>query len=158
MENQARPQNEYYPFEQFAVDVEKIAKTVEASGRKFTKIWGPARGGLPLAVCLSHRLNLQLELTPPINILAGISARLDSDKVGAFIQQVTKDMLVVDDIADTGKVLGKYKAAGFFIATLYYKRCCSFVPDIWLHEKKEAYIDFWWETMGKKIQCEQPLV
>jgi len=140
--------NQYYAFEQFVADVNKIAKTVEASGRKFKKIWGPPRGGLPLAVCLSHRLNLEFLQKDPVSeacTTSGFGVELLDIKSHEKLRRST---LIVDDIADTGKTLKEFKDDGFYIATLFKHPQSSFTPDIWLHEKGSDWIVFWWESLG----------
>ncbi len=116
---------EYYTWQEFAEDVEKIIQLIKESGREFKNIYGPLRGGLVLGVCLSHRL--------------GIPLILDES-------EITARTLIVDDIADTGKTLFIYAYRGNFIITLFYKRHGLYVPDIWLCEKKEKYIHFPWEV------------
>lgn len=109
--------------DQFVRRVADIAKH-----RSFTGVYGPARGGLPLAVWVSHRAGLPLLAAP------------------------AKGCLIVDDIADTGETLAKYAglsghagAERHFIATVFYKRTCSFEPDLWLFEKGAEWIVFPWE-------------
>lgn len=114
-----------YTWSQFDKDMVKMARLIRTSNRAFKNIWGPARGGLPITVCLSHALNLPLAEKP------------------------TKATLIVDDIADTGKTLGSFAARGFFIAAIFYHRQSVFVPNIWLREKKDAWVVFPWEKFGK---------
>src|SRR3989344_4282931 len=93
-----------YTWEEFASDVEKIARTIESWGKKFRYVYGIPRGGLVLAVCLSHRLKIEhLTLHPT------------SEQVDVGF----KSILIVDDIADTGKTLENFRHAGFFIVTLF---------------------------------------
>ncbi len=112
----------YYDWADFETDVGKL--TSELKRKKFDGIWGPARGGLPLAVCLSHSLNLPF-LEKPRN----------------------KKTLIVDDIADSGKTLEPFFKKGHTIATIFYHRESRFEPHIWLREKKGQWIVFPWEKM-----------
>lgn len=145
--------NQYYTFEQFATDVEKIARAAEASGRKFKSVWGPARGALPLAVCLSHRMNLELVLRPPLE-----PTPLDASLSAAgYFNKLAEEVLIVDDVADTGKTLAEYKHRGFFIATLFKHPKSSFEPNVWLHEKGSDWIVFWWESLGPLTVRSMPL-
>ena len=91
-----------------------------AKGKNFTGVYGPARGGLPLAVMLSHGLGIPLLMAP------------------------AKGCFIVDDIADTGKTLERF-AGKYPIVTMYYHKQCSFVPEFWQHEKKDEWIVFPWE-------------
>ena len=105
------------------MDLVKIVDRIIKTGKKFDGVWGPARGGLPLAVCLSHRLNLPFLLKPK-----------------------SKNTLIVDDIADTGKTLKKFAGKGYFIATWFYHRQSKVVPQVWIREKKDDWIVFPWES------------
>lgn len=89
--------------------------------RRFAGVYGFPRGGLPLAVWISHRAGLPLLLAP------------------------AKDALLVDDIADTGVTLFKYKDS-HFIATMFYHRQSSVVPSFWMFEKQDEWIVFPWEV------------
>lgn len=91
-----------------------------AKGKKFSGVYGPARGGLPLAVMLSHSLGIPLLMAP------------------------AKGCFIVDDIADTGKTLERYSGK-FFIVTMYYHEQCSFIPDFWGYKKTDDWIVFPWE-------------
>lgn len=102
--------------EDFAECVAAICRT-----RKFSGVYGVPRGGLVLAVMVSHVAGLPMLMAP------------------------CADCLIVDDIADTGETLAKY-AGREYIATLYYRRGCSYVPNFWLKEKVDGeWIVFPWE-------------
>ncbi len=116
------PTKERYTWNQFDKDIKTLAKLIGKRKNKFNSVWGPTRGGLPLAVCLSHALGLKFAAKP-----------------------TGKKTLIVDDIADTGKTLQKFFDKGYFIATLYYHRQSSFQPQVWLREKKDKWIIFPWE-------------
>lgn len=89
--------------------------------RDFSGVYGFPRGGLPLAVWISHRAGLPLLLAP------------------------SENALLVDDIADTGATLFKYRKS-HFIATMFYHRQSSVVPDFWMFEKKnDEWVVFPWE-------------
>ena len=91
--------------------------------KKVTGVYGPARGGLPLAVMLSHACDIPL-LSAPF-----------------------KNCVIVDDIADTGQTLGKYAGKKFFIATMYYHPDCVFQPDFYQKVKQSSWIVFPWEKV-----------
>jgi len=112
----------YYSWKQYDADVKKIAKLLRAKKKQFDSVWGPIRGGLPLAVCLSHILGLRYVTKPK-----------------------GKKTLIVDDISDTGKTLQKFSQKKYFIVTLFYRRQSKVVPNIWLREKKKQWIVFPWE-------------
>ena len=110
---------QFYTWAEFDQDIKEIARKIQESGKKFDGIWGPPRGGLVPAVVLSHALNLPILLWP------------------------TADTLVVDDIVDTGATLNSFRRN--FIATLFYHKQSTLVPNIWIREKVVRWIDFPWE-------------
>ena len=99
---------------------------------KFSGIYGIPRGGLCLAVALSHKLKIKL------------------------ISEPTKNSLIVDDIYETGITLNTLKdieGATFFVLFSKIK------PTWWntVHiSKKEEWIVFPWEnTLNSKSDREQ---
>ena len=116
----------FYTWKNFEEDVKKLASELKrrrpASG--WDGIWAPPRGGLPIAVCLSHSLNLPFLEKP------------ESEK-----------NLIVDDIADTHTMLEPFSKKGHTIATICYLRGSRFEPHIWLREKKDEWIVFPWEKI-----------
>lgn len=84
-------------------------------------VYGIPRGGLCLAVMLSHKINKPL------------------------LQAPHKDCIVIDDIADTGETLIHYKSKNYYIATMYYHKQSKVVPDFWYKEKTDKWITFPWE-------------
>lgn len=117
----------YYTWIQFDKDVRKLARLLKDHRPKFNGVWGPARGGLPLAVCLSHALDIPLLAKP----FGG-------------------ETLVVDDIVDTGDTLYGFFKSEYLIVSIFYHRHSSFEPWIWLREKKDKYIIFPWEYLLNK--------
>lgn len=115
----------FYSWQEFAADIVKISAW--ANGRDFDSVYGIPRGGLIAAVSLSHRLNLPLKLN---------------------IKEINEKTLVVDDISDSGKTLEKFEKQLSFkpvVATLFYHKDTSAVPDFYAREKT-YWVIFPWET------------
>lgn len=112
---------EVMSYREFVVACKEIAKRVDKS--RIKNIFGIPRGGLVLAVYLSHMLDLPLVMKP------------------------SKDSLIADDIADTGQTLKPYK--NHYIVTLYYHKQSIVIPDIWIREKKSRWIKYPWEVDEK---------
>jgi len=90
-------------------------------------ILGIPRGGLVLATMLSYRLDLPLHIAgEPIS---------DSK------------ILVVDDIADTGKTLKTVlkNLSHSIVLTMHYHQQSTIEPYAWLYEKKDEWIVYPWE-------------
>jgi len=125
---QSEPDKEYYTWEQYQKDIMLLAEKIrELSERRFQNIYGIPRGGLIVAVSLSHAL--------------GIPIVLDR-------QDITPITLVVDDIADTGKTIDhicQQLTHRPFIATLYHHPQSTIMPDLYIRTKGH-WIVFPWET------------
>lgn len=93
-----------------------LANKIQASGKQFKSIYGIPRGGLIVAVKLSHIL--------------GIPFKEDAD-------------LVVDDICDSGKTLEGIKK---HTATLHFRVGASVKPNFYVEEKKDEWIKYPWEV------------
>jgi len=83
----------YFTWDEFDKSVEHIAKKCKSFN--FSGIYGVPRGGLCLAVALSHKLKINL------------------------ISQPKKNSLIVDDIYDTGFTLNNFKDINKFIQEVF---------------------------------------
>ena len=120
----------YFTWSEFDKSVEQIAK--KCRFKEFSGIYGVPRGGLCLAVALSHKLNIEL------------------------ISEPVKNSLIVDDVYETGITLKTFRnieEAMFFVLFSKTK------PTWWntVHEaKKSQWIVFPWEnTLNLKIDREE---
>lgn len=107
--------------------VDKLVK--EVNKWSFTGVYGLPRGGLPIAVMLSHRLHIPL------------------------LMNACDGCLIVDDICDSGESLLHYRdnASGsqhtaYYVATMFYRANQFVLPDFWLYRKEEDWIVFPWEN------------
>lgn len=110
-----------------AEDCQKSDKT---PAQAFKGVYGIPRGGLVMAVMLSHTLKL-----PYVESLNGMYG---------------EKFLIVDDISDTGVTLERMMNTDVFkyakIATLNYHKQSVVVPDFWVEEKKDQWIVYPWES------------
>ena len=109
----------------------KIAceKQDKLAGEVYKGIYGIPRGGLIIAVIMSHKLNI-----PYITDLKSMYG---------------KKYLIVDDIADTGVTLNKLKAEVFDhadIATLHYNTESLVEPKYYVDLKNDSWIVYPWEN------------
>ena len=96
-------------------------------------VYGIPRGGLILAVLISHKLNL-----PYVDRLQTLYG---------------KRFLVVDDIADSGETLNQMKAEVFehaLFATIHYNPNSIIEPQFWVKEKITDWIVYPWEQVDAK--------
>ena len=108
-----------FTWEEFDKSVELISDT--SKEWNLSGIYGIPRGGLCLAVALSHKLNLELLKEPKNNIL------------------------IVDDIYDSGKTLHRYKD---YLGSKYFVLISKEDPLWWNSVKiisKDKWVVFPWE-------------
>ena len=117
----------------FEFAISEFVRDYRENDRKCVGVYGPPRGGLPIAVTLSHRLGIPL-ITKETDIYT---------KYGN-----EKSILIVDDIADTGKTLDSIKplmGPNDLVYTIYYHQQSTFKPNYTVFEKKEEWVVFPWE-------------
>ena len=121
---------EKYTWKQFDRDSKKIAKAFSYHQGIIRNIYGIPRGGLVLAVKLSHLLD--------VPILINVS-------------RIGPETLIVDDIIDTGvtlkRVVGKRKH--FATAVLWWNPSSEYIPTVHSNKKEKGrWVVFPWETIG----------
>ena len=115
----------YFTWSEFDKSVNYIAERCKFW--KLSGIYGVPRGGLCLAVALSHKLNVQI------------------------IERPLKNSLIVDDVFETGLTLNNFKnieGANFFV--LFSKKEPIWWNTVNLSQKKE-WVVFPWENKEKAI-------
>ncbi len=118
----------HFTWYEFDKSIEYIAS--QCKFWKLSGIYGVPRGGLCLAVALSHKLNIQL------------------------IEKPSKNSLIVDDVFETGITLSNFKhieGAKFFV--LVSKKKPIWWNTVTLSHKKE-WIVFPWENKKNIINEE----
>ena len=119
----------YFTWSEFDKSVNYIAN--QCKKMKFTGIYGVPRGGLCLAVALSHKLNLQL------------------------LEKPLKNSLIVDDVYETGITLGNFKnIEGVNLFVLVSKKKPIWWKSVNL-SLKEEWIVFPWEDIENKLNEEK---
>ena len=121
----------YISYKQYEEMVDKISVWVKHVSNELDNIgavYGLPRGGLPIAVELSHRLDLPL-------LMNYYDRKVVTDK----------KILVVDDIADTGNTLKDFGNKHNIICTLHYHQQSIVKPDYYVEEKGDRWIVYPWE-------------
>ena len=113
----------YVSWNEFNEMTLELAEQIKKSKIKFSGIYGIPRGGLPLAVYLSHNLELPL----------------------IFEGKPTLDHLIVDDISDKGNTLNNFQ--DYTIACLYSTPWTKNTPNWYVRLKQDEnqWIIFPWE-------------
>jgi len=109
--------------------VTEIAFHLKRTKKEFKGVYGIPRGGVILAVMLSHKLDL-----PYIE----------------NIDSLNEDVIIIDDIADTGKTLKKYKSHHIseknYYVTIHEHEQSIVKPDYSVINKGDKWIVYPWET------------
>ena len=118
-------------YDAFVQGCKELAKKIDSF--PITTIYGIPRGGMVVAVYLSHLTGHPVVEQDDINPMT----------------------LIVDDIIETGNTMRKYEENGYVMAALYYNKKCSTVPDAWIFEQTD-FVKFPWETdSSAKIDYER---
>ena len=121
----------YVSYTEYEEMIDKLSVWVKHQSGQWDNIgavYGLPRGGLPIAVELSHRLNLPLLMN-----------YYDRKVV------TNKKILVVDDIADTGHTLKDFENPHNIICTLHYHEDSLVLPDYYVELKGDDWIVYPWE-------------
>lgn len=135
----------------------KLAEKIRHSenGIKFDLIVGVSRGGLVATRLMSDLLSIENVQIVRSEYYTDVGKTLQKPRITQKIQVpiVGKNVLLVDDVADTGESLieiRKYLAAKrpkrLILATLYIKPWTKIMPDYYA-AKTSAWIVFPWERL-----------
>ena len=120
----------YYTWGEFDKSVEYIAN--KCKFLKFSGIYGVPRGGLCLAVALSHKLKINL------------------------IKEPKENSLIVDDVYETGITLNTFKGiegAMFFV--LFSKIKPTWWNTVFITEKSEWIVFPWENTLNTESDSQE---
>ena len=120
-------EKKYLSWSEIEIAVERLASNIFNSDRGITAITGLPRGGLIPAVMLSHKLKIPYIVNP---------------------QLVGNNVLLVDDICDTGETLKRFQnEANIITCTIHYKKSASYEPNFWYRMADEnIWIVYPWEN------------
>lgn len=147
---------EFMEWAQFGEYVEELVTRIQNYEliSKLTRVVGISRGGLPLGVALSHKLNLPFTPVCIRSYHNGAQGGLLCDTPLEVLQKCTGHVLLADDLADSGKTsdflmskISELTNANFTIATLYYKETSVVKPHFYI-EQTDRWIVFPWEDLG----------
>jgi hypothetical protein len=141
-------------YDQIHSDCLDLAKSVLYDGIKFDAIVGLTRGGLVPGVLMSHMLQTPMEVVSYSSKLGAGDNRCYGEEIPVIH---AKRILIVDDIADSGKTLlelvKEYDSRGHevYTATLYYKESSVLEPNYYINmiPADAPWIIFPWEVAYK---------
>jgi xanthine phosphoribosyltransferase len=145
----------YYSYKNFKNDTNKLIKRLQSND--FDVIIGIARGGLTLSHCIAEGLSIRDVQTIRTELYDSTKKRDEISVFGELKLSGVKNVLVLDDIADSGETLKvimddlerKNPDINFTSATLFYKTTSIYEPDIWINEATQ-WIEFFWEVDFKE--------
>lgn len=120
-----KTKKQYYKWNEFEKDTKKIAEW--ARKEKFKSVYGIPRGGLILAVKLSHLLDIPQVL---------------------YANDITPNTLVVDDIVDSGATMDRFLfsfGTKIKFASIFSDAQVKTKPNFSVRNKK-GWVIFPWET------------
>jgi uncharacterized protein len=129
--------------------VEDLASQIQEAGFRPDAVLALARGGLPAAGALAYALGVKNMATLNVEFYTGVEERLEEPLLLPPVPDLTllrtERLLVVDDVADTGRTL---KLAREF--------CAEHGPEVKtavLYEKPQSVVncDFVWRRTDKWI-------
>jgi hypoxanthine phosphoribosyltransferase len=115
--------------------INRIVASINSSEIKINAVGGLPRGGLIPAVMLSHRLGIPF-----------VSQ--------AQIQTTIGNILIVDDICDTGRTLKQFKfEENIYTATLHWKQSSEYQPNyFWEIAYENEWIVYPWENIDSQTK------
>jgi hypoxanthine phosphoribosyltransferase len=155
------PAREVLTWSVFGEVVRELAATVAADawadGYRPEVVLAIARGGLPLAAGLAYALDVKETATINVEFYTGVDSRLPEPVVLPPSVDLTelagRQVLVVDDVADTGRTLGVVldlcREAGVRArsAVVYRKPGTRLAPEYSWRET-DRWIEFPWSAQG----------
>jgi hypoxanthine phosphoribosyltransferase len=121
----------YISWDEFDNLVDELADMIPEG--VYEGVYAVPRGGLITGVMLSHKLDLPF-----------------IDRLQSYYG---KKFLIVDDIADTGETLNRFKAEIYDyadIATIHYHKQSIVEPAYWVQEKGDKWIVYPWEKKNSE--------
>ena len=105
--------------------VTDIAFNIKNTNKDFKGVYGIPRGGLILAVMLSHKLDIPLIMS---------------------VDELDENSIIIDDIADTGKTLLDFVEYESYVVTIHEHEQSLIKPDYSVLDKGDKWIVYPWET------------
>jgi len=142
-----------YSWTNFENDIEKLVRKIKRSKFKPRTIVGMARGGLPLAVVLSHKLKCPLLI---VSAKTYSDSKKQMDTVilnSSYTVPLQSPVLIADEISDSGKTLQVLSdhfetcAVEFRTLTLHYKPHTKVKPDYFAAcVENDIWLKYPWEA------------
>jgi len=149
------PERERMTWDDLGHAVEQLAVQIEADGYRPDAVLALARGGLPLAGALAYALGVKNMATLNVEFYTGVDERLKEPLLLPPVPDLAllraNRLLVVDDVADTGRTLAlasEFCAQhGLDVRTaVLYEKPRSVVRSDYVWRRTERWIEFPWSA------------
>jgi hypoxanthine phosphoribosyltransferase len=147
-----------YSWTQFDRDMYLLIQSMEKSGFKPKSIVCIATGGLCAGAKLRNLLGAPLTILSTASY-SGFKQQKTLTLNSSYVVPLQSPVLLVDDIADTGKTLSVVKqhlelgGTQIKTATIFYKESSVIKPDWFVHKvAKNRWIEFAWERENKYVK------
>ena len=131
----------YYNWDNFDNDIGEIKTKFKEDNYQPKAVFGIPKGGLPLAVKISNLFDIPLFVD-----LIEANKKFENKK----------DILIVDDISDSGKTFKKIKYREYYTTlAIFIRYNTSYVPNYYLRKiDDDSWIVFGWEN-NKDVKIEK---
>ena len=150
------PEREVLTWELNGIACRELAEQVAADAFVPDIILGIARGGLIPAGALAYALDCKLMISLNVEFYTGVGETLSEPVMLPSLLESSgltdQRVLVVDDVADTGKEQGR--VAEVRNAVLYKKPHTITIPD-YSWRTTDKWIDFPWSVHGPIVEVQQ---
>jgi hypoxanthine phosphoribosyltransferase len=146
---------EHMTWDDLGAAVGELAKTIHTDGFRPDAVLALARGGLPLAGALAYALGVKNMATLNVEFYTGVAERLEEPLLLPPVPDLTllraDRLLVVDDVADTGRTLALVSqfcaehVAEVRTAVLYEKPH-SVVRSDYVWRRTDRWVNFPWSA------------
>ena len=146
---------EWMTWDDLGTAVEELAATIDADGWRPDAVLALARGGLPLGGALAYALGVKSMATLNVEFYTGVDERLEEPILLPPVPDLsllrTERLLVVDDVADTGRTLALARdfcaEQGPDVRTaVLYEKPSSVVRCDFVWRRTDSWINFHWST------------
>jgi hypoxanthine phosphoribosyltransferase len=148
-------EREWMTWEDVGTAVEELAAQIESAEFTPDAVLALARGGLPAAGALAYALGVKNMATLNVEFYTGVDERLDEPLLLPPVPDLTvlrmESLLIVDDVADTGRTLALARDfcaehVGDVRTAVLYEKPQSVVRADFVWRRTDKWINFPWST------------